>query len=128
MGKALGISKNFIDQFLGYIKTVKDILLFVDEWRTPITPHFVAKSVWEIALSNFQGILHLCGTEKINRYQLGIKIAEYLNYPADTLKKAYSDQVTSYPRPLDVSMRSLFASGILSVQQQKITDTLKEML
>jgi dTDP-4-dehydrorhamnose reductase len=128
LGKARGSGKNFIDQFLKGLDDEKEISLFVDEQRTPVTPQFAAKSVWEIAFSQFTGIIHVCGLEKINRYQLGEKIAAFLNRPVKNLRKTYMNQVSSYPRPLDVSMCSLHASKVLSIPQQKISDVIEDML
>jgi dTDP-4-dehydrorhamnose reductase len=128
LGKAKGRSKNFIDHFVRDLYTGKEILLFEDEWRTPITPHYVAKAVWEIACSNYQGIIHLCGAEKMNRYQLGLKMAAYLNFTAEQLKKAYAQKAVFYPRPLDVSMCSLYAQKVLTCTPQKISAFFGDML
>ena len=128
LGKAKGSRKNFIDHFIQNLHEGNEIPLFVDEWRTPITPRYAAHAIWEIALSKYTGIIHLCGAERINRYQLGMKITAYLNYPTDRLQKACSSQTTAYPRPLDVSLRSLFVNKILTLRQQNISDTIGELI
>ena len=127
LGKAMGISKNFIDHFLHNLNEGNEIKLFVDEWRTPITPRYAAQAIWEIAMSDYSGVVHLCGAERINRYQLGLKIADRLNHPADNIKKAFSGQFTAYPRPLDVSLNSLYAKDYLSQPQIGIVDIIKDL-
>jgi dTDP-4-dehydrorhamnose reductase len=128
LGKARGASKNFIDHFVKNLQAGCEIPLFIDELRTPITPHYAARAIWEVALSGFKGTIHLCGVEKISRYQLGIKIARYLNLTVDRLNKTNVDQVVAYPRPLNVTLCSLFAAKALTLKQQKISDVLGDLL
>lgn len=104
LGKGLGRKKNFVDWLEEHVRQKKTIPLFMDEIRTPINVKDAAKTIWKLAASDNSGIFHLCGTESVDRYALGVRICHYID-PQFSLFKKTSLKEMSYARPADVSMK-----------------------
>lgn len=51
------------------------IKLFVDEYRNPIPAEITSKAVLDMMSHQLTGIFHLCGSEKLSRYEIGDLIA-----------------------------------------------------
>ena len=78
LAKGLGSTSSFIDWFYKRLENDEVLPLYYDEFRTPVSAKFAAKAIWDLANNYFTGIIHLTGKEKINRYDLGIKMLQYL--------------------------------------------------
>lgn len=129
LGKGLGGTKNFLDWFRDQITNNQEIRLFNDEIRTPTTPDYIARAVWELALGKYTGTIHLTGTQKIDRYSLGQQIARYLKLKNPRLISCSFKQTNSeYNRPADVSMKSGLADKVLTVPQPQILKDIRRYL
>lgn len=98
----------------GYQKTFKENLLagknqhlFIDEWRTVLSAEKGAKGLLQ-ALQWEWGIYHLGGAKRINRYELGMQIAQKIpNADLSLIKKASQKDINFLAqRPADVSLNS----------------------
>jgi dTDP-4-dehydrorhamnose reductase len=129
LGSDLGSKNSFIDWFLSKLEHNEEIPLFNDEFRTPVSSIFAVKAIWEMVNNNFKGIIHLTGKEKINRFDLGLKILQYddrLN--KQFLLKKISSLIKAYPRPKDVSMKSIFQDKYLNTPQEDLITLIKNIL
>ncbi|WP_072716896.1 MULTISPECIES: SDR family oxidoreductase [Planktothrix] len=113
---------NFIQPFIQALKDGKELKLFVDEFRTPVSGTTAAKGLL-LALEKTQGILHLGGKERLSRYELGKLMAEILELPADLIKPCSQAEIKmSAPRPPDVSLESSKAFNLgyqpLSIREE----------
>ncbi len=106
LGRGLGGRSNFVDWFLMHLNQNKTIKLFIDEIRTPVSVHDVAKALWQIALSDETGIFHLAGNEALNRWELGKLFCRTLGRGEQLLTQTTLDSFSAYPRPKDVSLIS----------------------
>ncbi len=106
LGQGLGENKNFIDWFLDRLRNNHEIPLFKDEIRTPTYTGALAGWIWKIALSTEQGLFHLAGDQRIDRYTLGRMLCKKLRCPSDLLKPVSLDDMDDYPRPVDASLIS----------------------
>jgi dTDP-4-dehydrorhamnose reductase len=121
-GRETPTAKSFIQQFIQILKDGKELSLFIDEFRTPVSADTAAKGLL-LALAKVNGIIHLGGKERISRYDFGKILVEVLQLPSDKLKSCLqADVKMAAPRPKDVSLDSskAFALGYqpLSVREE----------
>lgn len=104
---------SFIQPFIKTIRAGKELSLFSDEFRTPVSGTTAASGLL-LALEKFNGVIHLGGKESISRYEFGRLMAEVLELPQDKLTACLQKDVPmAAPRPQDVSLNSekAFALG-----------------
>ncbi|MBD2627251.1 SDR family oxidoreductase [Trichormus variabilis] len=121
-GKETPTAKSFIQQFIQILQDGKELSLFIDEFRTPVSANTAATGIL-LALEKVNGIIHLGGKERISRYDFGKILVEVLQLPSDKLKSCLqADVKMAAPRPKDVSLDSskAFALGYqpLSVREE----------
>jgi dTDP-4-dehydrorhamnose reductase len=112
-GAATPTATSFIQGFVDTLKAGKQLNLFIDEFRTPVSGKTAAKGIL-LALKTTQGIIHLGGKERISRYDFGRLMVEVLKLPSTSLTSCRQQDVKmSAPRPADVSLDSsqAFALG-----------------
>lgn len=112
-GMSTPTAKSFIQPFIQTLKEGKELNLFVDEFRTPVSGTTAAKGLL-LALEKVNGIIHLGGKERISRYDFGKIMVEVFQLPATGLKACRQQDVKmAAPRPTDVSLDSskAFALG-----------------
>ncbi|MFM2064786.1 MAG: dTDP-4-dehydrorhamnose reductase [Cyanobacteriota bacterium] len=121
-GNETPTAKSFIQGFIQTLKDGKELSLFRDEFRTPVSANTAAKGLL-LALEKVNGIIHLGGKERISRYDFGKILVEVMQLPSDKLKSCLQDDVKmAAPRPKDVSLDSekAFSLGYqpLSVREE----------
>ncbi|MBD6619907.1 NAD(P)-dependent oxidoreductase [Komarekiella sp. 'clone 1'] len=121
-GIATPTAKSFIQPFIQTLKAEKELNLFIDEFRTPVSGTTAAKGLL-LALEKVNGRIHLGGKERISRYDFGRLLVEVFKLPATGLKSCQQQDVKmAAPRPADVSLDSskAFALGypLLSVKEE----------
>jgi len=128
LGKGLGSTNSFVDWFYKRLENDEPLPLYYDEFRTPVSAKFAAKAIWELANNYFTGIIHLTGKEKINRYDLGVKILKYLKSEKQYLLHKESAKNSTYPRPVDVSMKSDILDSVLTIPQENSITLIENIL
>jgi len=121
-GAAPPTASSFLQPFLQTLRDGRELKLFVDEIRTPVSGTTAAKGLL-LALENVQGTIHLGGKERISRYKFGHLMAEIFELPSAGLKPSHQrDANMSAPRPADVSLDSTKAFGLgyapLSIREE----------
>lgn len=111
-GNETPTANSFIQQFIQILKTGKELSLFRDEFRTPVSANTAAKGLL-LALEKVNGIIHLGGKERISRYDFGKILVEVLQLPSEQLKSCLqADVKMAAPRPKDVSLDSAKAFAL----------------
>jgi dTDP-4-dehydrorhamnose reductase len=129
-GPALGGRHSFFDQQVAAIRESRPCRLFSDEWRTPLALSTAASALIEIAESDFTGLLHLGGPERMSRLEMGQRLAHVLGRNDDSLVAVTRDSAAAdEPRPRDNSLdssrwRSLFPDHPWPTYE----DALREMM
>jgi dTDP-4-dehydrorhamnose reductase len=104
---------SFIQLFIETLKSGRELKLFVDEFRTPVSGTTAAKGIL-LALGKISGRIHLGGRERLSRYEFGQLLVNVLQLPGETLHACRQvDVPMAAARPADVSLDSsiAFASG-----------------
>ncbi|MBD2448283.1 NAD(P)-dependent oxidoreductase [Nostoc sp. FACHB-152] len=105
-GRETPTATSFIQPFIQTLKEDKELNLFIDEVRTPVSGTTAAKGLL-LALEKVSGIIHLGGKERISRYDFGKVLVEVFNLPSTKLKGCRQQDIKmSAPRPADVSLDS----------------------
>lgn len=101
------VAQSFIQPMLQKLKAGKELSLFVDEFRTPVSGKTAAMGLLFAIANNFQGIIHLGGKERISRYDFFRLLLEELDMKSAKIKPCLQKDVQmSAPRPADVSLDS----------------------
>ncbi|HWB14589.1 MAG TPA: SDR family oxidoreductase [Pirellulales bacterium] len=128
-GPALGERRSFFDEQVAAIREGRPCRLFSDEWRTPLALSTAASALIQIAQSDFTGLLHLGGPQRMSRLEMGERLADALGCDAASLISVTRDSTAAdEPRPRDNSLdssrwRSLFPNHPWPAYE----DALKEM-
>lgn len=106
-GTSLVGRPTFIQQLLQAIGHGQSFRLFDDEWRTPLDLTTAAESIAVAAESDTSGLLHLGGTTKLSRHEMGMQIVSSAGFPTDSIEVASRLSVGgAEPRPRDLSLDS----------------------
>jgi dTDP-4-dehydrorhamnose reductase len=108
---------SFSYQMLKRLEAGKEVGLFNDQFRSPISVQSLASALLELASSSFTGIMHLGGAERIDRYAFGILMAEIRGYPASLIRPIRMAETPSVAaRPMDASLNISAARKILKTR------------
>jgi dTDP-4-dehydrorhamnose reductase len=92
----------------------KTMALFADQYRTMIGGANLAAALLELAHSDFRGLIHVGGSERISRLEFGFRLAARLGVdPALIRPLAMADVPALAIRPADVSLEIKLARRIL---------------
>jgi dTDP-4-dehydrorhamnose reductase len=112
-GPSLTERHSFLDQQLVALRERKPFALFADEWRTPLSLLTAARTLLTVAESDFAGLLHLGGPERLSRLDMGRRLARFLGMDGSIFGTAMRDGVSgNEPRPRDVSLDSTRWRGL----------------
>jgi dTDP-4-dehydrorhamnose reductase len=107
------VAASFVQPMLKAMREGRELKLFVDEFRTPVSGRDAAKGLM-MALAKVTGIIHLGGIERISRYDFGRLLADVFGF-YDAKLSACRQRDISMPaqRSPDVSLNSekAFALG-----------------
>ena len=113
-GIAPPTASSFLQPFLQSLRAGKELSLFIDEFRTPVSGATAARGLLLAVEKEIAGLLHLGGKEKISRYEFGCLLAEIMQFPPNLLKTCrQQDVVMAAPRSPNTSLDSskAFALG-----------------
>jgi dTDP-4-dehydrorhamnose reductase len=128
-GIAFPPASSFMQPFLKTLREGKELSLFTDEIRTPVSGSTAASGLLLALEKNVAGLLHLGGKESISRYQFGLLMAEIWQFPQKNIKNCLQKDVTmSAPRSPNVSLDSskAFALGYQPRSLREELETLKD--
>lgn len=113
VGAATPTAQSFVQPLLQAIAAGLPQTLFTDEIRTPAAVSDVAQGLYLALNQGLTGIWHLGGRQRLNRYELGMLIAESFGMATDRLKPGLQSAAQlATPRPKDVSLDSQKAFAV----------------
>ena len=104
----------FLDAQCGRMRAGQDTTWFADEWRSPLALMAAARALLTLVRSDFTGLIHMGGPERLSRYDMGLRLAAFLGTnPAKVVAVPQASVPAPEPRPRDTSLdstlwRSLF--------------------
>jgi dTDP-4-dehydrorhamnose reductase len=106
-GPALHGRPSFFDEQVAALRSGRPVTLFRDEWRTPLDLATAARALLAVAESDYEGLLHVGGPERLSRLELGLRLAAFLGTDPSPIKAVDRNAVPApEPRPPDVSLDS----------------------
>jgi dTDP-4-dehydrorhamnose reductase len=106
-GPSLGPRPSFFDQQVQAVRHGQPLTLFQDEWRTPLSNRTAARAINELLQSEFVGVLHIGGPERMSRLDMGRRLARHLDVEGQSIVAAHREQFEGpEPRPRDLSLDS----------------------
>jgi dTDP-4-dehydrorhamnose reductase len=118
----------FFDDQLRRLREGEKLLCFADEWRTPLSLQSAARALPALARSDFEGLLHLGGPERLSRLEMAQRLAAYLGADASTLVAASRAGAPGEPRPRDTSLNSSRWRGLFPESPwPELEESLNEM-
>jgi dTDP-4-dehydrorhamnose reductase len=108
-GPGIGGRPTFFDEQVAALREGRPCNVFEDEWRTPLGLQTAAAGLLAVAESDFTGLLHLGGPERMTRAEMARRLAGYLRCDSSVLVPiSRTAGAGSEPRPRDTSLDSSF--------------------
>ena len=90
------------------------MVLFTDEFRSPVPAVETARAVWELAQKNCAGIYHVAGADRLSRYQIGELLVKRWPEIKTKIASGSAKDFPGPPRALDTSLDIAKAQKVLS--------------
>jgi dTDP-4-dehydrorhamnose reductase len=127
-GFGLNHSKNHFHHMYQSLKNQKEVKLFIDQYRTPLSLIEAARIIRYFVNKDVKSeIINLGGNERVSRFELGERLCEIAKFDKSLLIKSTMDDVPELPKVEDVSLDTdkLKSYGI---KQKSITESIEEIL
>ena len=106
------VAKSFIQPMLLAMKEGRELSLFVDEFRTPLSAATAVAGLF-LALNKVRGIIHLGGKDRISRHDFGKLMQRIFKFENAKIRPCKQDQFHMPAlRPTDVSLDSSKAAAL----------------
>ena len=106
-GPSLVGRPTFFDQQTAALREGRPIALFHDEWRTPLDYRTTALALLALLETDFVGMLHVGGPERLSRLEMGQRLARFFRCdPSVVVAVARDSTPAAEPRPCDTSLDS----------------------
>jgi dTDP-4-dehydrorhamnose reductase len=124
----LGSGNSFLARMIRTMREGGTIIVPGQEVRTPLDVITAGRALLELA-DNHTGIFHLAGNERLDRMQMGRRIAARLNLDSSLLKPQDPSELAGRaPRPRDVSLDNSRAGHELKTPMRDFDDALSLVL
>jgi dTDP-4-dehydrorhamnose reductase len=118
----------FFDEQLRRLRAGERLVCFADEWRSPLGFQTAARALISLARSDFEGLLHVGGPERMSRLEMAERLADYLGVSRDLLVTSARASAGGEPRPRDTSLNSSRWRGLFPDQPwPSFEEALREM-
>jgi dTDP-4-dehydrorhamnose reductase len=125
IGKSYLGTRSSSESLLANIRKGASLRLFTNEFRTPVLVDDVARAVLSLATDDFSGLVNVAGPDRVNRLELGKALAARFGLSAAGLHAALSDGLGARPpRPLDLSLDTSLAAGLLPFRLRGLDEAL----
>jgi dTDP-4-dehydrorhamnose reductase len=105
LGRGFGPRRTASEGIAAALATGHRLRLYTDQFRTPIDPESVAEAIDRLIARTASGRFHLAGSERLSRYELGLRVARVLALPSEGIDAVtQADHVPGAPRPADTSL------------------------
>lgn len=124
----LGLTRKdtFFEKTVKKLKAGEPIILFEDQFRSPIWVNDLAEALLELARNDFTGKIHLCGDECLSRLAFGHLMCDAFGFSRELIEpKSMKEFPTKAARPEIVCLKSECAHEILKTKIHKPKEALR---
>lgn len=115
------------NQLIQTTQTKELYRLFTDELRCPIWVENLVEALLELANNNYTGILHVGGPERLNRWELGMKLLQHFNvHPTSNIQKGTIKDL-GLVRPPNLTLDSSTAQEFLQTPLLAFSESCQEI-
>jgi dTDP-4-dehydrorhamnose reductase len=110
----LGGGNSFLERTVPMFREGRTIYVPPEEIRTPIDVITLGRVLLELAATNFRGVIHLAGSESLDRVSLTRRLAQRLGFSSEkVVPRSPTEIVGRARRPRDVSLNVAKAQTVL---------------
>jgi dTDP-4-dehydrorhamnose reductase len=125
----LGRGSSFLERTVPMFREGRTIYVPPEEIRTPIDVVTLGRALLELAAGDFRGVVHLAGSEALDRVSLTRRLAERLGFSPDVVVPRSSAAITGRaPRPRDVSLNNAQSRTLLKTPMRDFDSALDLIL
>lgn len=97
--------EGFFDREVTMLRAGTARSYFVDEFRTPLDLHTAARILSQLLQTDYRGVLHVGGPERLSRHALMVRAAAALGIDPGLIQANHqADVAMEEPRPADISL------------------------
>lgn len=82
---------NPVTWLLKKLESKQEVKLVNDTYTNPVYNEQAAEAVWQIIKKNKEGIFHIAGKDRVNRYEFGVMVAKIFGYDTKMILPVSSD-------------------------------------
>ena len=125
----IGSGNSFMARMLEALKEGQKVHVPARELRTPVDVITAGRALLELAAGDHEGIFHLAGSSRLERIELGRKIAARFGFPEELVNHANPEAMPRRAiRPSDVSLDNSKTRGRLKTPMRTIDEALSLIL
>jgi dTDP-4-dehydrorhamnose reductase len=95
----------FYDRAVAALRERRQQSFFHDEYRTPLDYRTASEALAALTGSDFEGVVHVGGRERVSRFELMSRVARALELDASLIaSNGRADAAFAEPRPSDLSL------------------------
>ena len=126
---ALGTGNSFLQRMRTSLKEGRQVAFPREEIRSPVDVVTLSRAVLELAGNDYRGFLHLAGNDRLSRYDMALRVARRLGYPAEVVVDSKPIVASGRARrPRDVSLCNLRARKILATPTRDLEEAMDLVL
>ena len=96
---------SFSDKILKSLENREEIMLFTDVYYNPVSILTLKNIILQIVKKNISGIINVSSSERITKYQFGLRLAEIFGYEKNLIKPISIEEIPNLTnRPKDMSL------------------------
>lgn len=119
---------NFVTWVINELKAGNPINIVTDEYNSPTYADNAAEAILNICSKDREGLYHIAGDERINRFDFAKNIAQVFELDATLVNPILSEELTrKAPRPMDSSLSVEKAQNHLDIKLLDTKEGLNEM-
>jgi len=104
-GFGLNHSTCHFQEMYNNIRNGRQVKLFTDQFRTPISLKDTANIITELTSMDLKGeIINLGGTDRVSRYEIGELLCSVAGFDKNLLQKITMNEIPNFPKVEDVSL------------------------
>ncbi len=114
-GRSATGDRGFNEEMVKAWRAGRTLKLFRDEYRSPIPAEHTARALWELVGKECGGILHVAGSQRLSRWEIGSALAATLGGGGFDcpMEPGSLREYDGAPRPPDTSLDSSRAQALL---------------
>jgi len=119
----------FYDRAVSALHEGRKQTYFHDEYRTPLDYRTAAEALAAIAGSDFEGVVHVGGRERVSRFEFMSRVARVLGLDEPLVApNSRAEAVFAEPRPADLSLDTTRLAGLFPhLERPSIEEAVRRM-